>query len=130
MDSTIQLDEAFTFAASAPFIVMLLGFIKGYFEDQLPPKAIPPIAIALAFVWGTVLSLSGYYDANMAEFIYTGLSVGFTAIGLRAAFRTYEQDPSDVRKVETIKEQAREKVITEIASSPHEEPIAPFTKRL
>lgn len=88
MNTEQPLVEALTFSASAPFIVLTLGLLKGYVT--VSSKLLPLLAIALAFAWGAVLVYAGYLDTDMALFILQGATVGLTAVGIHSAAKTYQ----------------------------------------
>lgn len=79
--------SAISFAASAPFIATIIGFVAGALPQKIGHGWYPFAALILASVWGVVLKQGGYWEGSAATFVVTDLTVAYAVAGIMSQAR-------------------------------------------
>lgn len=92
------MEEAFTFAAAAPFIVAVLALVR-HIVPEVRGRLVPLLALGFTVAWGIVLTLDGRFSGGVAEFVVATVIVATAAIGGASALSTYTRDGSTINRL-------------------------------
>lgn len=87
------MEEAFTFAAAAPFIVAALALVR-YIVPEVRGRLVPLLALVLTLAWGGVLAQSGRFTGDLAEFVVATVLVTSAVVGVAGVVSTFTRDGS------------------------------------
>lgn len=92
------MQEAFEFAAAAPFIVAVVALAR-VVVPEVQGRAVPLLVLALTVAWGVVLAVSGRFTGDAAEFVVAAVVVATAAIGGASVVSTYTREGSAINRV-------------------------------
>lgn len=92
------MQEAFEFAAAAPFIVMVLALIR-YIVPEVRGRLVPLLALALTSAWGLVLVFTARFTGDAAEFVVATVVVTAATVGLSSVASTIAPSGSTVERI-------------------------------
>jgi hypothetical protein len=84
------MDEALTFALSAPFITLAVMLLRRV-APGIDGPVVPPVVLALTATWGGLLTYTGRFTGDAAEFTVAAVMVAAAAMGLHGAVTTYSR---------------------------------------
>jgi len=76
--------DALTFAASAPFVALIIQLLIKPLFPAVQGRLTPIVAFVIACAWGGVLSYTGDFKGSAAEFIFLAVTVAAAAAGVKS----------------------------------------------
>lgn len=80
------MEEALTYALSAPFIVLAVQLIRKV-VPWVDGAVVPPMVLAVTSLWGGLLAYTGRFTGDAAEFTAITVVVAAAAIGLHGTVK-------------------------------------------